>query len=881
MKDKKNARKSIAVILFAAILMATIMMMMAIAVAVMADGVPCNDTYWNSQLSIHSTVVELNVTGDSPAMSEGDVWVRFDNAHCNNFYPFSTNAGQLGKTYYANFTATDDLYTEVYGYECCLPGWCREHFGRPDLVRMGPWVVERKSISDSRYVLLIRGASQADCACGGNGYVSGEVQVLPESGWKITEVNKCEVNPDSRGRAIYCEVNKDTGKIRFAGGSTCEGCCCCIDSGQINITVTVEKVPALKYAPNFWFDSEEQLYPCSPFFDDEDLSGEDNKNDYYNLNFSQKMDNFTIYYHTVDTGEEVVYEYWLYYAYNNWRNEHYHDWETVYVFVDKSTEEVTRVVASAHTDAVPNNDLFNPQFAAGEHAGILVEEGSHASCTDRNNNGLFERAIDITNGYTYEPGYLYPFAWGIMDRTIGWLVTYDSYTPKEITSDFISKFGGLERFDDDTLGMLPVEVPILGGICLIPIGGEPPTHPWHQTRYDDNPYEIIPVLDRFITGIVSGSDTTGAIVVILSEEQEPYYTFADENGNFLLNNIPYGVYDIVVNLEGYTPYKQRFMHEGNTSLGVNGTLYIIPESEAFRIEGIATGVEGNIVLNATINVYDENNTKMFTTLTDENGTYLVTASVEHVYTVEAIFGNKTGTFYNVSGEQGEVVKVNLIVALPGIWANSTMHSEAIKWSGSKTVVNGKVHSNDGIKISGSDNTINGTTSYVSTFEDSGSKNIYVYPPIQVSAKPMPVQSDIANYKPGGSEATSAQAEGKYHFIDGKFHVSDSDIVLNGLYYATDEVKLSGSNISGVFTIVAEGKIDISGSELKCSAYSGDLLFMSNNTKLKIAGSKSFFSGIIYIPKGEIDISGSTNTINGSLFGNTVKLSGSEMRINAR
>jgi hypothetical protein len=76
-------------------------------------------------------------------------------------------------------------------------------------------------------------------------------------------------------------------------------------------------------------------------------------------------------------------------------------------------------------------------------------------------------------------------------------------------------------------------------------------------------------------------------------------------------------------------------------------------------------------------------------------------------------------------------------------------------------------------------------------------------------------------------------------------------------------------------------VDISGSKFNCNAYSGDLLFFSNNTKFKIAGSKSFFGGIIYIPKGEIDISGSTNTINGGLTGDTVKLSGSEMYINAK
>jgi hypothetical protein len=436
-------------------------------------------------------------------------------------------------------------------------------------------------------------------------------------------------------------------------------------TGYDNVMVEWEalvEASASKYAPNLWFDSTEELYPTSPFFDDDDLSGEDNKDDYYALSFDQKMGNFTIYYHTVDAGEEIVYEYWFYYAYNNWINKHYHDWETVYVFVDKSTEEVTRVVASAHGEETPNNVLEDPQFVEGEHAGILIEGGSHASCTDRNNNGLFEREIDITNGYILELG-LYPFAWGILDRDqndvlLEYKITHHSpyYNLREITGDFITKFRGLERFDDPTLGF-PVEVPILGGIFYVPIGGEPPKHPWNQTRYK-NPYEIIPYMDRFITGTVSGSDTTGAIVVILSEE--PYYTFADENGNFMLNNIPYGVYDVVVNLEGYTPYKQRFMHEGNTSLGVNGILYIIPESEAFRIEGITTDAEGNSIPNATINVYDESGTQLFTTLTDENGTYLVMVSERHVYTVEALTGTEVG-LAKVSGKAGSVVKADIIV----------------------------------------------------------------------------------------------------------------------------------------------------------------------------------------------------------------------------
>lgn len=225
--------------------------------------------------------------------------------------------------------------------------------------------------------------------------------------------------------------------------------------------------------------------------------------------------------------------------------------------------------------------------------------------------------------------------------------------------------------------------------------------------------------------------------------------------------------------------------------------------------------------------------------------------------------------------------------LYAIWANSTTHKHTIHWSGSKNVVNGNVHSNDDIKVSGSSNMIIGTTEYVSTFTDSGSNNTFIPPPIKVSPQPFPIQYDISDYAPGGSEAIAAEAEGTYHYITRSFHVSGSDVVLDGLYYVEGKVRLSGSNISGVFTIVAEKEIDVSGSKLNCTAYSTNLLFLSGKEKgkdkgeIKIAGGKGNFCGIIYSKEGEIEISGSTNTINGGIFADTVKLSGSKLNINAQ
>jgi hypothetical protein len=231
-----------------------------------------------------------------------------------------------------------------------------------------------------------------------------------------------------------------------------------------------------------------------------------------------------------------------------------------------------------------------------------------------------------------------------------------------------------------------------------------------------------------------------------------------------------------------------------------------------------------------------------------------------------------------------------ILYLYAIWANSTTDKHTIHWSGSKNVVNGNVHSNNDIKVSGSSNMIIGTTEYVSTFTDSGSNNTFIPPPIKVSPQPFPIQYDISEYAPGGPEAVAAGSEGKYHYIKKDFHVSGSGVVLDGLYYVEGNVKLSGSNISGVFTIVAEKKIDVSGSELNCSAYSTNLLFLSGKDEekgkdkdkgeIKIAGSKGTFCGIIYTKEGKIDLSGSTNIINGGIFADIIKLSGSGLNINA-
>jgi len=298
------------------------------------------------------------------------------------------------------------------------------------------------------------------------------------------------------------------------------------------------------------------------------------------------------------------------------------------------------------------------------------------------------------------------------------------------------------------------------------------------------------------------------------------------------------------------------------------------------------------------------------TVTDESGIYSVTVDLSSVggpgakemvkiegtdiytTTTTAAVGTSPGTYNlqitaidnSTNRNSNTSVSIQLTVTAPApvtyaIWANSTK-GNAIQWSGSSNEVNGGVHSNNDIKVRGSSNIIKGTTEYVSTFTDFGSNNTYIPPPIKVSPEPFPIQYNVADYKPGGKEAIAAQTEDKYHYFDKNFRVSDSDVVLDGLYYVEGDAKLSGKNISGVFTIVAEKKIDVSGSEHNCSAYCSNLLLLAGKGKIKIAVSNSNFCGIIYTEKGKIELSGSGNTINGGLFADTVKLSGSESNIHA-
>jgi hypothetical protein len=246
-----------------------------------------------------------------------------------------------------------------------------------------------------------------------------------------------------------------------------------------------------------------------------------------------------------------------------------------------------------------------------------------------------------------------------------------------------------------------------------------------------------------------------------------------------------------------------------------------------------------------------------------------------------------------------------------IFAGSTTCQNAIDWSGSTTQVNGGVHTNHDLHVGGSTNVVNGQAAYLSSLDAPPDKitfNPAASNPSQLAnPQPYPVRFDIGAYAPSGARASLALSQGTYHdagndkidmgWLTSRGLWNDATKTLApGLYYTTNDIDLSASSINGNgVTFVSAGQISLSGSEHILTPWDPDgLLAFSNHQKdsdpysaancvspgVKLSGSTHSWAGIVYAPRSEIEMSGSSNTtFNGALVGWTVKLNGSGLNIN--
>jgi parallel beta-helix repeat protein len=242
-------------------------------------------------------------------------------------------------------------------------------------------------------------------------------------------------------------------------------------------------LPAINYAPNLWFDSGEQYYPANPlkfyYENGTEISGQKAVDKYNRLSLEQKVSNLTVLYHIQDYGSQWVYQYWFFYVFNDSlggiRNEHYGDWEAVYVFVDKESGRAIKTIGTAHQRKIFDTEILNPQT---NHIWSYIGNGSHANCIDDSEDGY----CDFSKWRRLEE-------WS----KEGLKIRHNDYQLKQITLNFIKEFKGITTLEESSeLGVNIFDfLKIEGKEFYLPIGGSPPTHAWAQLSYYE-PDEIRP-----------------------------------------------------------------------------------------------------------------------------------------------------------------------------------------------------------------------------------------------------------------------------------------------------------------------------------------------------------------------------------------------------
>ncbi|MFH1938481.1 MAG: lamin tail domain-containing protein, partial [Patescibacteria group bacterium] len=246
---------------------------------------------------------------------------------------------------------------------------------------------------------------------------------------------------------------------------------------------------AIDYAPNFWFDSEEKYYPVNPldfyFENGLEIIGQIAVDKYNQLSFEQKLNQMTVFYYIKDEGNQWVYQYWFFYVFNDFpkliKNKHYGDWESVFVFVDKDSKKVIKVIGTAHQRKLFDTEIYNPE---NNNIWSYIGNGSHANCIDEKDDGYCDRK-----------------RWRLVEKwdKNGPKISYDSYNLQEINLDFINGFEGAISLEKSTeLGINIFDFfKTSEKEFYISLGGKPPIHAWEQESFY-NPEVLSPISWKYI-----------------------------------------------------------------------------------------------------------------------------------------------------------------------------------------------------------------------------------------------------------------------------------------------------------------------------------------------------------------------------------------------
>jgi len=516
-----------------------------------------------------------------------------------------------------------------------------------------------------------------------------------------------------------------------------------------------------RYAPIFWFAPNEKWLPTSPLFRGQDgntkWSTAISRNEEYSaLTDEEKTNRAVVYYYVYgdrqngvpfpgeNDPECMVYEYWLYFTYDEFPqcgptspifNQHYHDWEKFFVFVDRQNLRVRGVAASAHNDFNAGNSCeYTEAPPASFHPTALVEFGSHATCPDSNANGIFERNIDL-NGCAEET------AWGIQDliptrnpedklhppQVGGGSPTYGLtslnaikqvvdpqfteqrnlwgnsrealclacnplvFTPLWIAyrSDINTFIGSPVAGYDSQSSMVSFFKDKCKWLCWTPgerefiTGHAPIEYAWSgkQGEYLSNPRKILPYCNgsvptnRFFGNlqnvpvtacdfalVVMVTSPSGGSMAVAQSEDEPYpvaYARPGSDGTVTFSNLKEGVYAFYVKPEEAAPYEQILnASPTDTLLGVNGNIYLVPDTSYFTLKIEAKTNYGVSLPMAQVRVIAEPNSLVLPTLADSAGLVYASLDTSGTYKVTIKYYEYEDSASGIRGSFGDTVSVS-------------------------------------------------------------------------------------------------------------------------------------------------------------------------------------------------------------------------------
>lgn len=195
-------------------------------------------------------------------------------------------------------------------------------------------------------------------------------------------------------------------------------------SNESQLSRSLTMIDAYQYLPTFrfdgtdWWDTGEQNFPQSFTFNTtQDGNGDSSidtddalenlvrfkiGNNIYGTgrtglsNRGPNDQRPAVYFHTANCGIYTVYEYWFYYADNDWLNDHEHDWERYFIYLQDGSPQYIKL--GWHNNFVTYSWNSFPKDNA--HPKIKVDGGSHAM-SDGDEDGVqirYNGSIDKRGG---------------------------------------------------------------------------------------------------------------------------------------------------------------------------------------------------------------------------------------------------------------------------------------------------------------------------------------------------------------------------------------------------------------------------------------------------------------------------------------------------